>query len=327
MSTSRTNVGWEVIAISALIAMVVLALLALTFCGARTKTAEGDGGNREQHPLLSTVRFAVPTGLMEGSYWVYLDRQIAMAGTRSIPRVASVNYGNSLQSEYHDPAGVVAQADGKTFTFVREGARSRIFEVTGDLRVAAASYEIQFVVASKSGGCVPLAYAWPPPMQLEAGAAVTVELPLPLRIDIPYAEAADVAFSYYESDPVAWFNYVQRSFLAKAKALENHPVARALFDLQLVLTNAPPHSPMVYVDLPIQFGGPRQLDGPQISLMLDGLSRCYGFHLPGGDRAFGQRGHLATVFAQLEYQIDGYNKRLSALGDIVRKLDAVGRAR
>jgi hypothetical protein len=328
MSAGSDRPNWEFIGVSTLIALVVLALLSLAFCGRPPKppvdNSEDDPPPRDR--LLGMVRFAVPTGILEGAYWVYLDRQIVASGSRTLPRIAVANYGNSAVSDFRDSKGPLFQANAERFTYLRNDARSQLFETTESQKIGKGGYDVQLVVASRDEGCVPLAHTRPRSIRIEAGTEVEIELTPPLSLAVPRAaSAAQVALSYYETDPQAWVEQVQSRLFSDAKGFENHPVGQALLQLQGVLAVAPPGSGTTFVELPSEYGGSRQVDARQVQLMVDGLRRCYEFVLSSSDRNFGQSGRVASAFSQLDFQINAHNKRIEGLNEIARKLATAAR--
>jgi hypothetical protein len=115
---------------------------------------------------------------------------------------------------------------------------------------------------------------------------------------------------------------LQNSFDSTTHRYDQDPLVRALVNVQRNFAYTPPLGPLVYVELPDNMGGPREMDAGQIDAIIDEISSRYKYYIaaPARSQWVEAGDNYAAFYDQFSAQVDAYNKTIEGLRDIVNTL-------
>ena len=278
-------------------------------------------------PLLGTLTIRVPAGIVGTDYWVYVNKHIVSAPPHeSLPggtdKFTQVEIPTGM--EFWDQNGLAAKSQDDRISYVRDDVSGSLFQDVV-IKLAPGNYSIELMVKSTRGE-FPFAVTKSKfEIQLEAGDTQTAVLGLPPDWSTISPAAAALAAPGPPTQETA--TQLQHILQNNTQRYEQDPIVRALDDVERNFSYTPPLGPTVYVELPEDAGGPRELDAAQIEATINAITATHEYYLDPSERDKWQAAgsNYSAFYDQFTSEVEAYNKSIESLKFIVDKLHQADR--
>lgn len=276
-------------------------------------------------PLLGALTIRVPEGIIGDDYWVYVNKHIVRAPSQDSTSDAASDFirvATPNGMKFYDKSGLAAESEQGQFTYLRDGISDTLFQEVV-IKLAPGNYVVEMMCKNDQGPEFPFYVTKAQSdVQLNAGDSQTVAFGLPLGWTDSASAAGAAAVAASGPVTAEEATQLQKNFQDWNHRYEQDPLVQALSNVQRNFAFTPPLGPTVYVDLPENVGGPRELDADQIDATIKKIVSSYEFSLDATDRGRWQAAgsNFVQFYDQFSGQVDAYNKMVEGLHSIVDKL-------
>ncbi len=284
-----------------------------------------------RHSTSGTLVVKVPRGFLpSGDYWVYINSKIVSAPphtpfpipTRGGVLVEVARGSNSY--ELWDRNGSYAKTSGGYVTYVKSGMEAYVFQ-SQSFQLAPDDYDVELMTRNVNRKEFPFAVA-SATVHLTAGKSQTLLLGVPKSTkEIPdYPIPFRLMESYDLYTKSKRLELLGGDVVKGIEGFENSSIVSALQDVRVHMAAGPPSRPVIKVEFPDSFGGSRELDPKQLTLIIDELARDYQFlRRPELETAADANPRQADNIKQAADSLDNL---FTSLREIITITEKVGRS-
>jgi hypothetical protein len=228
-------------------------------------------------------RFSMPLGIrtrcqikfpaLVADYWLYIDGRLVSAPPHPDIRheYTQIALAPTQGYEFSDKEGMAAVVNpGGQIVYVRKGAEIYTAQT---FDVEPGTHTLGFLLLNKTG--FPLAVA-SADLELKTGDSKGYWFNMPADYVANEMPAAVVPFFVENTDWQQSFSWRQATVKKKIKAFADDPVVQALNQAKLGAAAAPAEHSRIWVDLPAEHGGKRELDGRLVAALLKYIADEHG---------------------------------------------------
>jgi hypothetical protein len=151
---------------------------------------------------------------------------------------------------------------------------------------------------------------------------VFLELPQTYVFDQPVAALVPTAPDTSWDERLGW---AVKALGEKMEGFKNDAVVHALTDLKDRLAGSSAVGPIVKVELPESYGGPRELDAALVRLLVERIKQKYHVEVYTDEARQDAPSNFSEAIDAFNAKAEQHNQALDALGDIPDKLQAAGK--
>ena len=265
--------------------------------------------------ILTRCQFKVPA--LVPDYWLYLDGRLVSAPPH--PGVSDkynmVRLGPTQGCEFRDKEGVAAvvKVSGEII-FSRKGAdvfTAQTFDVEPG------THKLEFLILNKEGFPFAISSA---ELELKTGDSKGFWFNMPADYACDFSPVAVIPFLVTQgTDWQEEFASRQGIVKKKINRFADDPVVQALNEAMLDLRLSPADHPAVWVKLPRENGGKRELDARLVAALVQYLRKEYGVDEALATAPEGSPADFKDALARLLPLIRAHNQRIQTLATLTDK--------
>ena len=231
----------------------------------------------------------VPQAFLPGDYWLYIDKHLAghVVGKLGTGGFATTHRADGT-TVFADDQGVLAVCNSDRFTYLRPNYTNAILAICeSPFRLSAGTHEIELMVR-REGDTDEF------PFVISRSQATIDQNRGLFRILVPPPRDASAFVAVRAVNRSPQLGSDSRAYLTAYATLVKDrvhqyladPLVKPLLDALDRTKASPPSKPYVYVELPIEAEGPRELDAVQLNIIVEDIISKYTIPPPENEGQF-----------------------------------------